>query len=186
MSKTLVRASAISREFSIQHAYMKRWADRGWISVKKLGSALLYDPEEVVQFLKDCEEGQRYINELAALGLRRCPECGEIKPVTKFWSGYRRCKDCRKEWYQPYVLQKYGLTYEEYVEILAKQGGTCAVCKQPERELGRGGALKAMSVDHCHKTGRVRGLLCSHCNKRLGVLEDSEWLENALEYLCEA
>ena len=60
-------------------------------------------------------------------------------------------------------LRKYGLTIEQYEQMLAQQNGRCATCKEiPER----------MCVDHCHRTGAVRGLLCSGCNTALGFLKE--------------
>ena len=73
----------------------------------------------------------------------------------------------------------YGITPEEYDKILLRQGGSCAVCKGD-----RCGPGKFFHVDHCHKTNRVRGLLCSRCNTALGLLRDESSLIAALlEYL---
>lgn len=75
------------------------------------------------------------------------------------------------------LKRKYGITYEEYEEMLAQQDGKCAICGQVDEWF-------ALAVDHCHEKGHVRGLLCSQCNRGLGLLKDSpELLERALEYL---
>ncbi len=72
------------------------------------------------------------------------------------------------------LLVRYGITEERYDELYAQQEGRCAIC-------GVGGAL---SVDHNHETGVVRGLLCHACNTGLGGLKDSpELLLRAVEYL---
>lgn len=72
----------------------------------------------------------------------------------------------------------YGLTIAQWDQILAVQGGVCAICRQVSR------SAKPLCVDHDHKTGQVRGLLCQHCNTALGMLEDSpDRLKNALAYL---
>jgi hypothetical protein len=60
---------------------------------------------------------------------------------------------------------KYGITLEQYNLMLSDQGGTCAICGVPP------GEKRALAVDHCHKTGRVRALLCASCNVRLGAYE---------------
>lgn len=71
-------------------------------------------------------------------------------------------------------LRKYGLTPESYDALHAAQGGVCAVCRQAETSTNQYGPLN-LSVDHCHRTGKVRGLLCARCNRSLGLLgDDSE------------
>src|SRR6185436_11520860 len=66
-------------------------------------------------------------------------------------------------------LRRYGLTPADYAALLERQGGACGIC----RAAPRGG--KALNVDHCHRTGRVRGLLCFRCNFGLSFFfEDVE------------
>jgi hypothetical protein len=63
------------------------------------------------------------------------------------------------------VLKRYGISVLEYELRLALQGGVCAICKEkPKRWL---------FVDHCHRTGKVRGLLCGNCNSGLGFYQDN-------------
>lgn len=74
---------------------------------------------------------------------------------------------------------KYGITVEQRDELLAEQGGVCAICKTgtPPTKLG-------WVVDHCHSTGKVRGILCSPCNTLLGAARDNtQTLTNAIQYL---
>lgn len=66
------------------------------------------------------------------------------------------------------LLDNYKLTVAQYDAILAYQGGVCYACHQPEPVKGR-----RLSVDHCHVTGLVRGLLCSRCNPIIGKLENA-------------
>jgi hypothetical protein len=63
-----------------------------------------------------------------------------------------------------HLKRKYGLTLEEFDEMLAAQGGGCAICGNPEAD----------NVDHDHVTGRVRGILCWNCNVGVGQFEDDE------------
>jgi len=63
-------------------------------------------------------------------------------------------------------LKKYGLTLDEYNELVEKQGGVCAIC---EKVCSSG---KNLAVDHVHITGAVRGLLCMQCNRSLGGFDD--------------
>ena len=76
------------------------------------------------------------------------------------------------------LKSKYGITLEEYNARLLKQDNKCAICGG----INRSG--KRLAVDHCHVTGRVRGLLCSNCNNGLGLFQDnSEFLNKAAAYL---
>ena len=80
----------------------------------------------------------------------------------------------------------YGLTLEDYEEMLSKQDGKCAICQvSQDISIDRRGRVKStLYIDHCHKTGKVRGLLCSLCNNGLGNFRDSdELLNKAVEYL---
>jgi hypothetical protein len=81
------------------------------------------------------------------------------------------------------LLRKYGLTIKEWEELFDKQNGTCAICNLPETLIDRG-TLRRLAVDHCHSTGKVRALLCSKCNKAIGLLNDDLTLLNkAVSYL---
>lgn len=73
----------------------------------------------------------------------------------------------------------FGITIHEYNQMMEDQGACCAICGINNSELKR-----SLSVDHCHATGRVRGLLCGKCNSALGLLGDSiNNLRNAISYL---
>jgi hypothetical protein len=76
-------------------------------------------------------------------------------------------------------MDVYGITADEYWTIYEHQGGYCYICRRAN------GKRKRLSVDHCHKTGIVRGLLCTVCNRNvLGHLRDeSEAFERAIDYL---
>lgn len=68
----------------------------------------------------------------------------------------------------------FGITLEEYREMEAAQGGLCAICGQPEPSFDkRTGRRRDLAVDHDHKTGKVRGLLCGHCNRAIGLVAES-------------
>lgn len=73
----------------------------------------------------------------------------------------------------------FGITLAEYNSMLEQQGGCCAICGKDSRANS-----KRLAVDHCHKTNRVRGLLCSPCNQALGIFKDStQLLTSAINYL---
>lgn len=84
-----------------------------------------------------------------------------------------------------HLKYKYGIGIKEYGEMLAAQNGVCAICERPERFVAiKTGLLQKLVVDHCHKTGKIRGLLCRACNSALGQLMDSKnVVKSALDYL---
>ena len=82
------------------------------------------------------------------------------------------------------LKKTYGITLEQYEAMMAEQNGVCAICKQPENTKDKDGGPRGMPVDHCHTTGKVRGLLCTPCNRALGMFKDStENLQSAIDYL---
>lgn len=83
------------------------------------------------------------------------------------------------------LRRHYNLTLDDYEEMLRKQNGVCAICHQPETHRSpHTKKLKTLSVDHCHLTGRNRGLLCCACNHAIGALkEDPELFRRAVRYL---
>jgi hypothetical protein len=82
------------------------------------------------------------------------------------------------------ALKRYGLTNDNYYEMWSAQDGLCAICRHPETERGKNGAVKLLVVDHDHLRGVVRGLLCSRCNKIVGFSDDSAaTLRCAAEYV---
>lgn len=104
--------------------------------------------------------------------LHRCKSCQAARDRRKY--GITRDKqiaDARRwnvqnpERYRDIQLRRsYGISLTEYNEMLGRQRGVCAVCRRADE--------RALSVDHCHSTGQVRGLLCGACNRALGILED--------------
>lgn len=80
------------------------------------------------------------------------------------------------------LRKRYGITDDDYFRMLKSQNGGCAICGSITPNNGHGDRF--FDVDHCHKTGRVRGLLCRDCNVTVGVVE-KKWqkIEMILEYL---
>jgi len=125
----------------------------------------------------------------------KCRDCGE-KDISNFHvdkNGNRKaalCKKCHKKackaryesmtsverWAEKAV--RYGITAQEALALLETQKGKCAICeKKPSTKRG-------LHIDHCHKTGQIRGLLCHGCNVGIGSLKDDpELLTKAVEYL---
>lgn len=99
------------------------------------------------------------------------PRCASHNRLKRF--------DRRNYSHGKHILETYGITSEEYESIYRFQGGRCAICQRAK------GARKKLSVDHCHRTGVVRGLLCTVDNKYvLGHLRDEvAALQRAIDYL---
>lgn len=98
-----------------------------------------------------------------------------MKPIKK---KYR--DSISKEKHEDYRLRhRYGITLKTYNKMLKKQNGVCWICGRPPK-------TRKLSVDHSHKTGKVRGLLCMHCNRGLSWYKDKpELLRKAADYLEE-
>lgn len=116
---------------------------------------------------------------------KRCTSCRDEQPLENFYllrgRPKSKCKRCciaetvernkgskaRQEYMRDYHLRRtYGLSADEYDQLAAEQSGLCAICKNPPP--GR----RALSVDHDHATGQVRGLLCNSCNSAMGRIGD--------------
>jgi len=98
-----------------------------------------------------------------------------------------KVKEVQQEWYrnnpekvkEQKLRKTYGISLEQYNGMYEKQNGRCAICGTHQNEL-----KQMMSVDHCHETNRIRGLLCNKCNRGIGYLRDDvKIVENALKYL---
>ncbi len=135
---------------------------------------------------------------LGGLGTRVCRLCRGNKPFSDFYrsnnrmDGYmRECKVCSNTRVEKWVSQnpekrkeiankhwrnhrdshrayarfrKYGLGRDEYAALVEKHQGRCGICQREEK----------LTVDHCHATGKIRGLLCGDCNRALGLFRDND------------
>lgn len=120
---------------------------------------------------------QGYFNDKA------CKECQKlfspIAPSHKFCS--QECSDLGYS--RRYLKNAYGITLEEYNAMFVAQDHKCAICFDKGFKICHN-AKSLLAVDHCHKTGKVRGLLCHNCNRALGLFQDSiENVNSALDYL---
>lgn len=137
----------------------------------------------------------RYVRKTPALKVnekiqtRECRACGKMKQFNDYLVKGKKhsyCLSCRKKRGYEANLERYGLSIEQYEELLRKQNGVCAICGKPEP------TKKRLSIDHDHSCcpgmkscGKcIRGLLCFRCNAGLGNLDDSiRRLERAVKYL---
>lgn len=135
--------------------------------------------------------------------LKVCAKCTAAKSLEEFYRNSSKpdgraseCRECRRSASHKYLgsarrsrakegwnarqyryrLKKYGLTVCQYARMRIEQNDQCAICGEMDS--------RSLSVDHCHETGRVRGLLCSPCNLALGCMrDDPARLTAAIGYL---
>ncbi len=131
--------------------------------------------------------------------MKECTKCKETKELEAFHKRYNPytkytswCKECHKQLSRAWTknnpkaqakyrrrcqLKKYGITEADYEMLAISQANCCAICKQKPGKRG-------LVIDHCHTSGKVRGLLCDNCNMALGLLKENiEILEQAKNYL---
>lgn len=138
-------------------------------------------PERRVRFINGNKSDCRWSNLTLYNGI-----AGEFDHKTRegrqaYQNSYRKLKPHIEKGRA--LRESFGLSLEQYQEMHDRQDGKCAICGQPETQL-RGGKVKALAVDHCHSTGRIRGLLCCDCNQAIGKLKDDvQILESAIRYL---
>lgn len=83
------------------------------------------------------------------------------------------------------LKKTHGISLSLYNAKLEYQKGVCAICRKPETALDKNGQIRRLSVDHCHNHGHIRGLLCTACNRGLGLFQDdAERLIRAAKYIC--
>ncbi len=139
--------------------------------------------------------------------MKKCLICKEVKPLREFYrigpTGYVDCycKPCKiaksvkwrqdntERWnrqrFAKSLERRHGLTLEMYEQMLMDQGGVCAGCKLPPEEANRTQAAnRRLAVDHDHRDGHVRGLLCHNCNLAVGnALDSAKILRRLADYL---
>lgn len=126
---------------------------------------------------------------------KRCRKCSVDKPLNDFTPDRKKvggrehaCRVCRRSARQAaggaearraaHLRRAYGLTPEGRSALVERQAGSCPICLRPLA------SVKRSHVDHCHRTGQVRGVLCSECNTGIGKLNDCPaTLTRALAYL---
>jgi len=84
------------------------------------------------------------------------------------------------------LKKDYGITVNDWDTMYAEQNGVCKICGKPESKIDRRlGIVRRLSVDHCHETGRVRGLLCADCNTAIGNFKHNPEVLRAAAKYCE-
>ncbi len=116
---------------------------------------------------------------------KKCSGCKKIKELNEFHKHKGRkggvtdyCKNCRNS---RIISKRYNLTELELKALFEKHESKCVICGVHKQNVNKG-----LAVDHCHKTGKIRGILCGNCNNGIGRFKDSiELLIKATEYLKE-
>ena len=167
----------------INRTLVKLWTDG--LSAAQISNRLNLSVPEVYERLALLQAQQRNserfrVNAFESAVCRACGQDYSKRKHRKTDGLCRTCKEKQKEFVPSSErLERYNLTRAEYDVLFQKQGGACAICKRPEPQLH-----KALAVDHDHKTGQIRSLLCSKCNMGLGHFQDSpELLQAAIQYL---
>jgi len=136
-------------------------------------------------------------------GNKTCTKCGVTKDITEFYkrggkqspnTRHNHCKECTKTrvtkrynddpnlYKEQHLKRSYGITLNDYNQMLTEQKHQCAVCGTAEP----GGKHGKFVVDHCHSTNKIRGVLCNNCNTALGLVGDNaQTLQSMIEYLQE-
>lgn len=136
--------------------------------------------------------------------VKTCRDCGSSKPLSEFnaHSGSKDgrhyyCRAChairgRRNYEKRkadqldrfrHIERTYGISREAYTSMLERQEGRCAICAESFDTVNTR-SPSAPCVDHNHATGQIRGLLCNHCNRALGLFKDNPtYMKNAIRYL---
>ena len=134
-------------------------------------------------------------------GTKICTTCGIEKDINEFYfrggkyspnSRKSKCKECDKKrlaenhdpikYREQHLKRMYGITHQDYEVMLEEQNNRCAICETSDP--GGRHTSNYFVVDHCHTTGKVRKLLCHHCNTALGLVGDNiSTLQKMIEYL---
>ena len=126
-------------------------------------------------------------HKLLRCGLGTCRRCGGVKDACRFpylRYGKYLCQECVDTEQQGFQLRKQGVSNQHYLALFEAQDGKCAICGVTEGHRSKNSKVCRLAVDHDHRTGQVRGLLCNSCNRGLGRFKDSiENLEAAIRYL---
>lgn len=137
---------------------------------------------------------------MQALEIKLCVKCKVEKTTDSFPSCRKNslstiyyihsyCKSCHSSRVSAFnsknklnrLKSAYGLTVDQYEQMLHDQNYSCKICNKHKSKQN-----KNLSVDHCHKTGKIRGLLCDCCNRGIGLLrDDAKILQSAVSYLLE-
>ena len=135
------------------------------------------------RYLVKCDCGESKTVSSASLVRGHVKSCGCLSYRRgKENPSYKHGKSRTKEYFSELAMkQNYGINHKDYLKMVKDQNNLCAICEcEPPNNH-----KKRLNIDHCHTTGKVRGLLCDACNRAIGLLKDSpDLLNKAINYLA--
>jgi hypothetical protein len=134
------------------------------------------------KYLTKCECGTEKVIGYSLMTSGRAKSCGcQQYPKGELSPNYKHGRSQTKEYdLELHMKRAYGLDFKDYERMLEEQNGVCAICSSPPPNNRK----TRLAIDHCHKTGKVRGLLCDKCNRSIGLLKDDvSVLKSAIKYL---
>lgn len=135
-----------------------------------------YDPHGV------CPCGQDFDRRYGGREQRYCSRACRVKYLSRRWAAKR--SEQRHLLNRKSRLHRRHTTFDEYLMLFDAQDGKCAICQGIDPGSTQGRKRRYFCVDHCHETGRIRGLLCAMCNAGLGMFRDRpERMTAAIAYL---
>lgn len=159
-------------------------------------------PDKRYPRCKDCVKNKIYLPEKTCIinNQKECSKCKDTKDISCFDKRVNRksgiqsmCRTCRASYpknacpkrIRNYdLLKSYGISTEDFEKLLTTQNNCCGICGINQDSL-KTNKKKYLCVDHCHTTGKIRGLLCDKCNRGIGLLgDDLNNLIKAVEYLA--
>lgn len=130
---------------------------------------------------KACRKKQRdkYYKENKEKCIQSCYNWQKNNPEKRAAIAKRHREKNKYRWYLYCLKSRLGLSEEQVQSVIDKANNSCEICGKSEEQNG-----KRLSIDHCHSTKEVRGLLCDNCNTGLGMFKDNiTSLQNAIKYL---
>ena len=135
------------------------------------------------RYLATCDCGESKAVFFNQLSRGNSKSCGcSYRRKGKDSPAYKHGRSKTKEYdLELHMKRSYGIGFKDYDAMVLEQNGVCAICSaEPPKNQHK----KRLNIDHCHTTGKVRGLLCDACNRAIGLLKDSpDLLTKAIQYL---
>ena len=173
MTEVLIPTKDAAVALGVNVKTMQIWNRKGVFRASQTIAGNNYYTQDQIDQKRNA--GYRVMHFVSEEGTKECSKCHGVYPVSNFYVNQDRptscCKGCTKEKRDNTRLpQRYGITNEQYNKMIEVQENCCGVCGK------QGGTTKStkLHIDHDHKTGKVRGLLCVGCNMLVGFVEKNE------------
>jgi transposase-like protein len=168
------------------------------MNCKKCGSSntKIRDKRRELYLCQDCNrhfnKNSTKLRGVIINDMKWCNKCQIIKPISEFFEGVDRGKKrikspCKQCFYERQLLtkyRKYNLSKKDFENLLLESDYKCNICEKDFKQQPKHILYQKLYIDHCHKTNKVRGLLCNNCNSFLGLAKDDiNILKKAITYL---